>query len=220
MGSINYLEGTSYQVVMDFSNMIWIILGYGIHLVLLMTQCCLAGFLILSGVIDFFFSDLDNRWLRRLGLTTQEPRDKRNRYGTVKLILASMILLPSVTGVSFIISALACLLSLIFFIYLEKVTLSPFKKQGVLIRYTIIFVCLFCFGSISFERKDNIDFGLEILQKAQHYRVAELTWQLESDKKSPKVGDMAPDFELSDPDGTRRVRLSEFRGKKPVALIF
>ena len=37
----------------------------------------------------------------------------------------------------------------------------------------------------------------------------------------PKPGDEAPDFEL--PllgDSTRKVRLSSFRGKKPVALIF
>ncbi|MCJ7623600.1 MAG: redoxin domain-containing protein [Anaerolineaceae bacterium] len=37
---------------------------------------------------------------------------------------------------------------------------------------------------------------------------------------SPKAGDPAPDFELRDVDGENPVRLSEFRGKKPVALIF
>jgi len=35
-----------------------------------------------------------------------------------------------------------------------------------------------------------------------------------------KVGDVAPDFTLSTLDGKRKVKLSSFRGAKPVALIF
>ena len=47
------------------------------------------------------------------------------------------------------------------------------------------------------------------------------------DKKPPgrestqlKAGDVAPDFELKTLDGKQTVKLSSFRGKKPVALIF
>lgn len=36
----------------------------------------------------------------------------------------------------------------------------------------------------------------------------------------PQVGDLAPDFELQSADGLSRVRLSLYRGKKPVVLIF
>lgn len=35
-----------------------------------------------------------------------------------------------------------------------------------------------------------------------------------------EVGDVAPDFTLSDPTGKRTVTLSDFRGKRPVVLIF
>ncbi len=35
-----------------------------------------------------------------------------------------------------------------------------------------------------------------------------------------KVGDMAPDFELKTSDRSSAVRLSSFRGQKPVVLIF
>ncbi len=45
-------------------------------------------------------------------------------------------------------------------------------------------------------------------------------WQNQHEPKSPKAGDVAPDFELSDIDGKNPVRLSDFRGKKPVALVF
>ena len=37
---------------------------------------------------------------------------------------------------------------------------------------------------------------------------------------SPQLGQPAPDFTLTDSSGTETVTLSEFRGKKPVALVF
>jgi hypothetical protein len=46
------------------------------------------------------------------------------------------------------------------------------------------------------------------------------TWQKRHDASAPKVGDLAPDFELRDVNGENPVRLSDFRGIRPVALIF
>lgn len=45
-------------------------------------------------------------------------------------------------------------------------------------------------------------------------------WQRRYEPLAPKVGDVAPDFELRDVNGENAVRLSDFRGKKPVALVF
>ncbi len=45
-------------------------------------------------------------------------------------------------------------------------------------------------------------------------------WQKQFDALAPKVGDIAPDFELHDVNGENSVRLSDFRDSKPVALIF
>ena len=43
----------------------------------------------------------------------------------------------------------------------------------------------------------------------------------EREERSPDVGDAAPDFELPMLDGRdERVRLSDFSGRSPVALIF
>jgi hypothetical protein len=39
-------------------------------------------------------------------------------------------------------------------------------------------------------------------------------------KKVPQVGQMAPDFELKSPDGKQTIRLSSFRGQRPVVVIF
>ncbi len=45
-------------------------------------------------------------------------------------------------------------------------------------------------------------------------------WQRQYDPVAPKVGDVAPDFELRDSNGENPVRLADFKGKKPVGLIF
>lgn len=51
-------------------------------------------------------------------------------------------------------------------------------------------------------------------------RKAARAWQERHDARAPKPGDVAPDFELRDVNGENPVRLSDFRGRKPVALIF
>lgn len=45
-------------------------------------------------------------------------------------------------------------------------------------------------------------------------------WYAEHELHTPRVGETAPDFELGDVRGQSRIRLSEFAGVKPVALVF
>ena len=52
------------------------------------------------------------------------------------------------------------------------------------------------------------------------YRRKAMKRQKVLNAKAPKAGDLAPDFTLSDISGTKSVTLSDFRRKKPVALIF
>lgn len=51
-------------------------------------------------------------------------------------------------------------------------------------------------------------------------REAARAWQAHHEPGAPKSGDRAPDFELRDPTGTEAVRLSDFSGERPVALVF
>ena len=44
--------------------------------------------------------------------------------------------------------------------------------------------------------------------------------QKELNRHAPRAGDLAPDFTLTDSSGTETVTLSQFRGLKPVALVF
>jgi len=52
------------------------------------------------------------------------------------------------------------------------------------------------------------------------YRIEATRTQRRLDAKAPKAGDLAPDFTLSDVSGTKSVTLSDFRGQKPVVLVF
>ena len=70
------------------------------------------------------------------------------------------------------------------------------------------------------EREDPVALGLDLVTTMQEVRAEEVSWQLAADREAPKVGEMAPDFTLEDPNGETAVRLSEFRGKRPVALMF
>jgi len=61
---------------------------------------------------------------------------------------------------------------------------------------------------------------LKTIRKQVQYRKKATAWQETYRADAPKAGDLAPDFELWDVTGEHRVRLSDFRGQKPVALIF
>ncbi len=61
---------------------------------------------------------------------------------------------------------------------------------------------------------------LNFITKTFQYRNKEIAWQKKYDAYAPRAGALAPDFELYDVSGEHRVRLSDFRGQKPVALVF
>ena len=53
-----------------------------------------------------------------------------------------------------------------------------------------------------------------------NYRIEVGKRQKKLNNLAPKVGYLAPDFTLSDISGSESITLSDFRGKKPVALVF
>lgn len=64
---------------------------------------------------------------------------------------------------------------------------------------------------------------LELFNDARtafQFRQKSHRWQVQQDRLAPKTGELAPDFTLFDITGTASVTLSDFRGKKPVVLVF
>lgn len=57
------------------------------------------------------------------------------------------------------------------------------------------------------------------IKQVKKFRDKELAWQRLHDVDAPKVGDLAPDFELPAARGDGRAKLSSLRGR-PVVLIF
>ena len=58
------------------------------------------------------------------------------------------------------------------------------------------------------------------IKNTLRYRREINEWQKKYDALAPRAGDIAPDFELLDVTGQHRIRLADFKGKQPVALIF
>jgi len=58
------------------------------------------------------------------------------------------------------------------------------------------------------------------IKNSLKYRRVINEWQRKYDAMAPRVGDIAPEFELEDVTGEHSIRLADFRDKKPVALIF
>jgi len=68
-----------------------------------------------------------------------------------------------------------------------------------------------------------MSFLTEILREFRFnlgFRKSLMGAQKELDARAPRAGDVAPDFTLYDREGKESVTLSDFRGKKPVALVF
>ena len=59
-----------------------------------------------------------------------------------------------------------------------------------------------------------------LIQRTLRYVKENAAWLAKYDAHAPNAGDLAPDFELRDVGGEHSIRLSDFRGRRPVALVF
>jgi hypothetical protein len=128
----------------------------------------------------------------------------------LRALVGIMLFLPLVGGAPFAISVLAVGVAFVLFWRDDPGWL---RRAGIAASLGVLAFSLF-------EREDPIALGVEVVSQMQTTRAEELSWQLETDRQAPKVGEEAPDFVLEDPGGHTKVRLSDFRGKRPVALMF
>jgi len=190
---------SGYQTVMDPATIVWGALAMVVHLGMMLTQVGLASFLVVSG-------------LRRV------VGGERRRTGTLRLGLGLLLAGPLLAGAPFAVSLLACLGALATLLALDggpsggrwsrRARVAAIGCAGV----TALFML--------WEREDPLALGVELMSNARQWRTHELEWQLANDLGAPKVGELAPDFELQDPSGRSAVRLADFRGVRPVALVF
>jgi uncharacterized membrane protein YphA (DoxX/SURF4 family) len=209
-----------YQFVWDLSTISFVIASYLIHITFLILQVALALFLILSGIMNLVAYGKEGKISKALGLSSPEPGDRNILFGTLKIVFGVLLLLPGLLGLHFSASLAALILALGYMIYQERAVSREETKTGNVTRKIAITGLVVILAFSLWEGADSIELAKRLLTKARKYQQIELAWQTRTDKKAPKEGEMAPDFELSTPDGSKTVRLSDFRGVKPVALVF
>jgi len=194
---------------------------YGTHAYLAVAQVALCLFLMASGAILLSDRKPPGKWASRLGLMTNERLGKKPLYGWLMLATGAALILP-LFGLPHWFAVIACPVSFYWIKALASgIDNTDRKKTGSLARKGLMISAVLIFGFTIWEGRDLVRAGGEITYKAAYWQMKEVQgWQKENNPNVPKVGEMAPDFELTDVTGTRTTRLSDFRGKKPVVLLF
>ena len=188
-----------YQTVMDPATVVWGALAVVIHLGVMLAQIGLAVFLVVTGL--------------RLLVAGEQRREGAFRVGLGVLLVG-----PLLAGAPFPVSLLACLAALGTLFALDPG--APGERPARWIRAAAVGCASVTALFMLWEREDPLALGVELASTAQQWRTHELDWQLANDLEAPKVGELAPDFELQDPTGRTAVRLADFRGVRAVALVF
>jgi hypothetical protein len=209
-----------YETVLDVRELIWTLAVYVLHGVIMFLQAGLAGFLLGTGAHNLLLPRRDGVWLRRLGATGIGGGPRRRMFGAVRIALGLLLLAPIAVAAPMGASLLAAIGAFVLLLFVERQIPAADGRRGRFVRRTAITFAAITSLFMLWESEDNLVLGADLLLHSMEWRNEELAWQHSLDPKSPKLGDLAPDFELQDPEGNVRVRLSDFRGKRPVALVF
>jgi hypothetical protein len=205
----------SYQNLLDPSQLLYTLVAYLIHGGAMTFHVAFAAFLIFSGVHGWLRGDSVGRWARRLGAT---PLSRL--HAAVRVALGIGLFGPVAVGAHVSVSALCAGAGLIALAISERTPQGAPIRAGHWARRGAFACGVAALAFLAWEREDNLALGAELIVNAASWRNEELDWQLATDPRAPKVGELAPDFELQNPDGQVQIRLSDFRGKRPVALVF
>jgi hypothetical protein len=205
----------SYETVVPIADLVWTMLVYVLHGVIAGLQVALALYLLGTGLLGLIRPELDGLWLRRLGVTPNTRVLAALRVGLGLILFA-----PLALGAPAALSILAAVSAVALLVHAERELSIDLRRPGRPTRLGAIAAAVGAACFMLWEGEDNIALSAELVLHMQEWRTEELEWQLSQDPMSPKVGDLAPDFELQDPEGVAQIRLSDFRGKRPVALVF
>lgn len=194
---------------------------YGVHAFLALAQVLLCLFLVANGKILLSDKKQLGKWSNRFGLTLNERLRQNSLNGWIMIITGVAFILP-LFGLSYWIVVVACPVSIYWIMALtreqdivERKNSTRWTQKGLMVSAILVF------GFTLWEGKDLVRASAVITYKAAYWQMTEVQgWQKTNNPNVPKVGELAPDFELTDVTGTKTVRLSDFKGKKPVVLLF
>ena len=194
---------------------------YGIHTLLAIAQIGLGLFLVANGKILLSGNKHLGKWSNRFGLILNDRLGQNPLNGWLMVITGVALILP-ILGLSYWIAVIACPISIYWITALKSGSGGVERKKNARwIQKGLMIGAIFVFGFTIWEEKDLVRASAIINYKAAYWEMTEVMgWQKTNNPNAPKVGALAPDFELTDVTGTKTVSLSEFRGKKPVVLLF
>jgi hypothetical protein len=206
-------------MVIKYVGLAWVV--YGTHAYLAFAQVALSLFLMANGAILLSNRKQLGKWVSRLGLMTNEPLGQNSLYGWLMLGTGAALILP-LFGLSHWFAVIACPVSFYWIKTLASgIDDTDRNKTGSLIRKGLMISTVLILGFTIWEGRDLVRACWDITYKAAYWQTKEVRgWQKKNNPNVPKVGEMAPDFELTDVTGTQTIRLSDFRGKRPVVLLF
>ena len=194
---------------------------YGTHAYLAVAQILLCVYLVANGLVLLSSTEMLGKWAGRFGLVVnQEIRKNRSRIWL--MIATGVAFILPLFGVSYWVAVIACPIAIYWILNMKTGLTDPKeKKVGNIMRKGLALSAVLIFGFTIWEERDLVYAGYIVNYKTIYWRHKEVSvWQKENNPNVPKVGEMAPNFELSDVTGTKTVQLSDFRGKKPVVLLF
>ncbi len=204
-----------YENLLEVGQLAWTMLAYAVHGAIAGLHVGLASFLCVTSLTAMLRPNADGPWLRCLGFLVPAAGTQR-RSALVRGALGLLLLAPVLVAAPMSVSLAAAVASFVWLAFGER-SARPF---GGLARTVAGAAAVLTAAFMVWEGDDNLRLTAQLVGPAMEWRAEEVDWQLQRDPASPKRGDLAPDFELQDPEGRRVVRLSDFRGKRPVALIF
>ena len=89
---------------MDITRVAFAIAGYGVHIFLAVVQGIFIVYLLFGGILNLAYTGQNSILLRNFGLVIYENNGQRRVFGYVKIGLGILILLPSVSGMPFLVS--------------------------------------------------------------------------------------------------------------------
>lgn len=193
---------------------------YGIHVYLALAQLALGLFLIGNGSLLLSDRILLSKWYSRMGFRLNQQL--RSPLISWLMILTGVALLLPLFGVTHLAAVVACPIAIYWIFVLNKdITGIAEMKTGNLARKILGISAIAIFGFTLWEGRDLVRAGFVVTYKAAYWDYKEVQgWQKTNNPNAPKVGALAPDFTLTDVQGKNSVQLSDFRGKRPVVLLF
>jgi AhpC/TSA family len=194
---------------------------YGTQAMLAISQIVLCVYLVASGILHLSSKEKVGKWAAILGLVIT-PKIKQKSWMSWLMIATGIAFILPLLGLSYWIAVIACVIAIYCILSLTTGLGAQKEKQtGTIMRKGLALSAILIFGFTIWEGRDLVYVGFDVNYKAIYWRHLEVTvWQQDHNPNVPKVGEVAPDFELTDYTGTKTVRLSDFRGKKPVVLFF